>query len=83
MTQDIYGLLKHYRDELSWHDNERNKTYIVLSTRDVQDMLERYWREQIANEIEYYRNNRCRCEQTLGKDCDALITVGDIVRGQK
>lgn len=40
-------------------------------------------REQIAQEIEEYRVMRCRCEQTLKEDCDALINAADIARGQK
>jgi hypothetical protein len=52
MNIDIYGLLKHYRDELSWYDEENKRQYVVLGTKDVQVILERYWREQIAKEIE-------------------------------
>lgn len=40
-------------------------------------------REEIAKEIEAYRVDRCRCEQTLEKDCDALIRAIDIARGTK
>jgi hypothetical protein len=47
------------------------------------DCIPQKYREQIANEIEDYRVDRCRCEQTLEKDCDALIKAVDIVRGQK
>ena len=83
MSLDVYGLLKHYRDELSWYDEKEKHQYIVLGTKDVQVILERYWREQIAEEIEAYRVERCRCEQNLEKDCDALIYVADIVRGKR
>lgn len=40
-------------------------------------------REKVAQEIEDYRVDRCRCEQTLEKDCDALIKVANIVMGKK
>ena len=40
-------------------------------------------RQEIAKEIEEYRVNRCRCEQTLNSDCDALIEVIEITRGTK
>lgn len=45
--------------------------------------IEKQIRQEIANEIEDYRVNRCRCEQNLEKDCDALIEVADIIRGSK
>jgi hypothetical protein len=47
---DIYGLLKAYRDiqgGLTYY----GQTYVSFSTRDVMDILERYWRERIAKEI--------------------------------
>lgn len=40
-------------------------------------------REEIAKEIEAYRVDICRCEQTLEKDCDALLMAVDIARGTK
>jgi len=40
-------------------------------------------RQEIAEEIEAYRVDRCRCEQTLDKDCDALINAVSIARGTK
>ena len=40
-------------------------------------------RQEIAKEIEAYRVDRCRCEQTLEKDCDALLMAVDIARGAK
>jgi len=83
MNIDIYGLLKHYRDELSWYDEEEKHQYVVLGTKDVQVILERYWREQIAEEIEDYRVQRCRCEQNLEKDCDALLEAANIARGKR
>jgi len=40
-------------------------------------------REKIAEDIEDYRVNRCRCEQSLEKDCDALLSAIEIARGTK
>lgn len=40
-------------------------------------------RQEIAKEIEAYRVDRCRCEHSLEKDCDALIEAADIARGSK
>ena len=40
-------------------------------------------REKVAQEIEDYRVNRCRCEQTLKEDCDALINAVAIAEGNK
>jgi hypothetical protein len=39
-------------------------------------------RQEIAKEIEDYRVDRCRCEQDLGKDCDALLEAIEIARGK-
>ena len=80
MSQDVYGLLKHYRDELSWYDEDKKKTYMVLGTRDVQDMLERHWREQIAKEIEAM----CDCEMYVEdlRPC-SYDRAAAIARGQK
>jgi hypothetical protein len=74
MSQDIYGLLKHYRDGLSWYDEDKKETYMVLGTRDVQDMLERHWREHIAKEIE----DKCSCSWQC--TCGA-IDMAFIARG--
>jgi hypothetical protein len=80
----MYGLLKHYRDELSWFDEEAQCQYVVLSTKDVQVILERHWRKQIAQEIEDYRVDRCRCGSSMNPDCEALIEATNIVeRGKK
>lgn len=43
--------------------------------------IEKQIRKEIAEKIEDYRVNRCRCEQDLGKDCDALLEAIEIVRG--
>ena len=40
-------------------------------------------RQEIAKEIEDYRVNRCRCEESLEKDCDALLEAVDIARGKR
>jgi hypothetical protein len=70
MNIDIYGLLKHYRDELSWYDEEEKYQYIVLGTKDVQVILERYWRERIAQEIEAIHSecwsfSDCTCNKAV------------------
>lgn len=38
-------------------------------------------RQEITKEIEDYRVNRCRCEQSLEKDCAALLEAIEIVGG--
>jgi hypothetical protein len=43
--------------------------------------IEKQIRKEIAEEIECYRVNRCRCEQSLEKDCDALLNAIQIVEG--
>jgi hypothetical protein len=48
---DIYGLLKAYRD-IQGGLEYYGQIYVSFSTRDVMDILERYWRERIAKEIE-------------------------------
>lgn len=68
---DIYGFLKHYRDGLSWS----NPDLVSISTKDAINILEKYWRKKIANEIEDFRVATCRCEQTLKPNCEALIEV--------
>jgi hypothetical protein len=84
MSQDIYGLLKHYRDGLSWYDEDKKETYMVLGTRDVQDMLERHWREHIAKEIEaLFCNGSNGCYGVNKEHCDVVKECADIARGQK
>jgi hypothetical protein len=39
-------------------------------------------RQEVAKEIEDYRNMRCRCGHLLEKDCDALLEVIKIVEGK-
>jgi hypothetical protein len=51
---DIYNLLKSYRD-LQGGFEYYGQIYVSFSTRDVMDILERYWRERIAKEIEVGR----------------------------
>jgi CDGSH-type Zn-finger protein len=40
-------------------------------------------KEHIAEEVEEYRVHRCRCGETLEKDCDALQDAIDIITRQK
>ena len=72
---DVYGFLKHYRDGFSWSDPD----LIAISTKDAMDMLERYWREKIANEIEDYRVATCRCDSELKPNCEALLDIIKII----
>ena len=44
-------------------------------------ITEGYWREKIAQEIEDYRVHRCRCEQTLEKNCEDLTKAVEIAMG--
>jgi len=61
-----------------WADNMEDKMITYYINR-----LETVIREQIAQEIEDYWVDRCRCEQNLGKDCDALLGAIEIARGKQ
>jgi hypothetical protein len=82
MNIDIYGLLKHYRDELSWYDEEEKYQYIVLGTKDVQVILERYWREQIAKEIEAMPF-KPSLQPTIKTELVDRRDAADIARGER
>ena len=71
---DIYDLLKAYRDFQSGLEIY-GRIYVGLSTRDVMDIVERYWRERIAKEIEIGRQtmlNRSDYWTQNGKESMAL-----------
>lgn len=71
---DIYALLKAYRD-LRGGLEFYGYVYTSIGTRDVQDIIERYWRERIAKEIETARQtmlNRSDYWTQNGKESMAL-----------
>lgn len=53
------------------------------TTEQLQSFLdwEKGLRQEIVSQIEEYRVNRCRCDHTLGKDCEALIEIANIIGG--
>ena len=48
---DVYGFLKHYRDLMSWSE----PPLIAIGTTDAMIILEKYYRQKIAEEIENMR----------------------------
>ena len=76
---DVYGFLKHYRDGLSWND----PLLVAISTKDAMNILEKYWREKMADEIENFRVETCRCELTLKPNCEALSDAIEILKDTK
>lgn len=66
---DVYGFLKHYRDGLSWN----NPPLVAISTADAMNIIEKYWREKIAKDIEDLRVDNCRCDlDFIEKSCNLL-----------
>lgn len=77
---DVYGFLKHYRDGLSWADH----ALVAISTKDAMYILEKYWREKIAEEIESLRVDNCRCNSDfIEKSCNLLHEAVLIARNQE
>lgn len=48
---DVYGFLKHYRDLMSWSE----PLLTSIGTTDAMIILEKYYRQKIAQEIENMR----------------------------
>lgn len=55
------------------------KQAIAISTKDAMNILEKYWREKMADEIENFRVETCRCELTLKPNCEALADAIEIL----
>ena len=66
---DVYGFLKHYRDLMSWSE----PLLIAIGTTDAMIVLEKFWRQKIAEEIESLRVENCRCDSDfIEKSCNLL-----------
>ena len=48
---DVYGFLKHYRDLMSWSE----PSLAAIGTTDAMIILEKFWRQKIAKEIEAHQ----------------------------
>jgi len=66
---DVYKFLKNYRDLMSWSE----PSLTSIGTTDAMIILEKYYRQKIANEIEDLRVQNCRCSlDFIEKSCNLL-----------
>ena len=75
---DVYGFLKHYRDLMSWSE----PSLVAIGTTDAMIILEKYYRQKIAKEIDKLCTDECQIFPNIHYH-NGHNAAADIARGVK